>query len=88
MKDIMNLVQILHDLKANTHDAISCTQLFSNSPICKLFLWFQHNSTKELHDTNCIVCISLNQGCQNDLAFAIIALLTNKYGFRTGILIQ
>ena len=41
-------------LKANTHDAISCTQPFSNSLICKLSLLFQHNSTKESYDTSCV----------------------------------
>ena len=36
-------------------DAISCTQLLSNSMICKLSLWFQQNSTKESYDTNRIL---------------------------------
>ena len=30
-----------------------------NSLIRKLFLWFQHNGTKEPYETNRIVCIGL-----------------------------
>ena len=39
------------------HHAISCPcpQLLLISLIRKLFLWFQHNDTKELYDTNRIV---------------------------------
>ena len=40
-------------LKAET--VLACTQLLSNSLIHKSFLWFQHNSTKELYDTSRIV---------------------------------
>ena len=42
-------------VKEGSHDAISCTQLVSNSMIRKLSLWFQHNSTKESYDTDGIV---------------------------------
>ena len=39
---------VKEQLKVNKHDAISCcTQPLSNSLICKLSLWFQHNSTKK-----------------------------------------
>ena len=41
------------------HDAISCTQPLSSSFIRKLSLWFQHNSEKESHDTNRVVCTGL-----------------------------
>ena len=52
-------VSVEPTIKAYTHNVISCTQPFSNSPICKLSLWFQHNSAKESYDTNRIVCIDL-----------------------------
>ena len=41
--------------KARLHGAIRCTQLFSNPLILESSLWFRHNSTEELYDTNCIV---------------------------------
>ena len=46
-------------IKARPHDPISCTQPLSNSLIPTLSLWFEHNSTKESHDTNRIVCTGL-----------------------------
>ena len=47
-------------LKAITPDAISCTQLLSDSLIRKLSLWGWHNNTKESYDTNRIVCTALS----------------------------
>ena len=40
------------ELKVSSRDTISGTQLISNSLIRKLSLSLQHNSTKELFDTN------------------------------------
>ena len=37
--------------KADSQNTISCSQFLSNSLICKLSLWFQHNSTKESYLT-------------------------------------
>ena len=36
------------DLKARPVDEINCTKSFLNLLICKLSLWFQHNSTKSM----------------------------------------
>ena len=48
-------------IKARPHDAISCTQLLSNSLIRKLSLWFQLKSAKESYDTYRIVCTGLKR---------------------------
>ena len=47
-------------VKARKYDAISCTQLLSNSMIRKSSVCFEHDSTKESYDTNRIVLIGLN----------------------------
>ena len=54
----MNYETVPRDIKANTQDAITCTQPLSNSLIRKLSPWFQHNTTKESYDTNRIMCIA------------------------------
>ena len=43
---------LLFRLKAHSYDASNFAQILSNSLIRKLSLWFQHNSTRESHDTN------------------------------------
>ena len=61
--------------KARPHDAISCTQSFSNSLIRKLSLWFQHNSRKESYDTNRIVCTGLKTITKTRLGMKVSNLL-------------
>ena len=57
-------------LKASSHDAISCTQLLSNSLIRELSLWFQRNSMIQI--TSCEPALRIRFFCYLQLIKSII----------------